>query len=109
MKGDQVNAMMKDSPAGHGSAETGPTRKRCSTSTTKREYLYVEHLAELTPWTPSAIRTMMSRGRFKEGVHYFKRCRERPVFKWSAVVELIESPSGEVDRADDGVPDRIFE
>ncbi len=27
--------------------------------------LYVEQLAELTPWTPDAIRTMMARGIFK--------------------------------------------
>jgi len=57
-----------------------------------RQYLYTEHLAEVTPWTPSAIRTMITRGVFKDGVHYFKpRGRNgRPIFKWAAVVELIE-------------------
>jgi len=57
-----------------------------------REYLHIEQLAELTPWSESAIRTMMSRGLFKEGVHFFKPQghRGRTIFKWSAVVSYIE-------------------
>jgi len=56
-----------------------------------RLYLYIDQLAELTPWTEDAIRTMMTRGKLKKGVHYFQdgpRCRL--IFKWRSVVQLIE-------------------
>ena len=58
-----------------------------------REYLYIDQLAELTPWSPNSIRTMISRGIFKLGVHYFKPQgpKSRPIFSWSAVREFIES------------------
>jgi len=61
-----------------------------------RQYLHIDQLAELTPWTPSAIRTMMARGIFKEGVHYFKPGgpNARPIFKWAAVQALIEGETG---------------
>lgn len=57
-----------------------------------REYVYIEQLAELTPWSQDAIRTMMARGKFKRGVHYFKPHGEhsRPIFSWKAIVEYIE-------------------
>ncbi len=56
-----------------------------------REYLYIEQLAELTPWSADAIRTMMARGKFQRGVHYFKHGEgSRPIFSWKAVVEYIE-------------------
>ena len=63
---------------------------------TVRAYLHIDQLAELTPWTPAAIRTMMARGVFKLGVHYFKPHgpRSRPVFRWAAIVELIEGGTG---------------
>jgi hypothetical protein len=62
-------------------------------ATGMREYLYIEQLAELTPWTPQAIRTMMARGVFKRGVHYFKPHGplSRPIFSWAAVMEYIRS------------------
>lgn len=68
-----------------------------------REYLYIDQLAELTPWSPEAIRTMIARGTFKLGVHYFKpkgRCG-RPIFSWEGIVKYIEgkgdvAPSGDV-------------
>ncbi len=59
-----------------------------------RQYLYIEQLAELVPWSPAAIRTMMCRGVLREGVHYFKHGR-RPIFKWSAVEALIEGTGTE--------------
>jgi hypothetical protein len=54
-----------------------------------KPYLSVEELAQLTPWSGQAIRTMMSRGILCEGVHYF-HVRRRPVFKWEAIVAFIE-------------------
>lgn len=63
-----------------------------------REYLYIEQLAELTPWTPQAIRTLVSRGKLKQGVHFFRPLgpTSRPIFRWSAIQEFIEgSQAGE--------------
>jgi len=58
----------------------------------RREYLSVEQLATITPWSEEAIRRMVSRGVLRKGVHYFQPLgpRSHLVFKWSAVVELIE-------------------
>ena len=36
-----------------------------------KPYLSISELAKLTPWTDQAIRTMLSRGIFREGEHYF--------------------------------------
>lgn len=57
-----------------------------------RQYLYIEQLCELVPWSPSAIRRKMVRGVFKQGVHYFKPHgpRSRPIFSWVAVQALIK-------------------
>ena len=59
-----------------------------------REYLYIDQLADLTPWSPQAIRTMIARGIFKENVHYFRPngAVSRPIFSWTAVVQYIEGP-----------------
>jgi hypothetical protein len=54
-----------------------------------KPYLSISELAKLTPWTDQAIRTMISRGIFREREHYFYVGR-RPVFNWSAVVGFIE-------------------
>ena len=58
----------------------------------QREYLSVEQLSELTPWTPQAIRTLVSRGTLREGVHFFRPFGRgsRLIFRWTAVVDLIE-------------------
>jgi len=58
----------------------------------RREYLSVEQLAAITPWSEEAIRRMVSRGVLQKGVHYFQPLGRRShlVFKWSAVVQLIE-------------------
>ena len=66
-----------------------------------REYLYIDQLAERTPWTPDAIRTMIARGVFKLGVHYYKPHGpgSRPIFSWRAVKSYIEgtAPQSEND------------
>jgi len=56
-------------------------------------YISTEQLAELTPWSVQAINTMRKRGIFKVGVHYFQPAGKggQVIFKWAAVVELIES------------------
>lgn len=63
-----------------------------------RPYLYIEQLAACTPWSPDAIRTMMARGAFKLGVHYFKPHgpNGRPIFSWDAIVRYIEGDEGAV-------------
>ncbi len=74
-----------------------------------RRYLYIEQLAERTPWTAEAIRTMIRRGTFKLGLHYFKPHGPtgRPIFSWDAIVKYIEGDavseeSGEVIPLADG-------
>lgn len=54
-----------------------------------KPYLSIADLAARTPWSEQAIRTMMSRGVFQEGKHYFHVGR-RPVFKWEAIVRFIQ-------------------
>lgn len=58
----------------------------------QRAYLSAEQLAELTPWTPDAIEKMIRRGVLVRDVHYFQPFgkRGRLVFKWDAIVTLIE-------------------
>jgi hypothetical protein len=57
-----------------------------------RKYLYIEQLAELTPWSPQRIRGMIHEGEFVEGIHFFrpKGARSRAIFSWEAVVRYIE-------------------
>lgn len=54
-----------------------------------KPYVSVAELAALTPWTPQAIRLMVSRGVLREGEHVFHVGR-RTVFKWAAIVAFIE-------------------
>ena len=54
-----------------------------------KPYLSVAEVAELTPFTELAIRTMMARGILKKDVHYFDVGRRR-VLKWQAIVDFIE-------------------
>jgi hypothetical protein len=55
-------------------------------------YLSTDQLAQLTPWTIEAINTMRKRAVLKRGVHYFQPAGKhgQVIFKWAAVVELIE-------------------
>lgn len=57
-----------------------------------RAYLSAEQLAEVTPWTPDAIRRMVTRGMLQRGVHYFQPGGKgtQLIYKWSAIVALIE-------------------
>ena len=56
-----------------------------------KPYLSIAELAQLTPWTDQAIRTMLSKGMLREGVQFFYVGR-RPIFKWAAIVAFIERP-----------------
>lgn len=73
----------------------GVRRESCTERTpgsSPRQYLSAEQLAEITPWSTSAIEKMVRRGTMKRGVHYFQPFGRRTqiLFKWSAIVELIE-------------------
>lgn len=59
---------------------------------TPRPYLSTEQLTQLTPWSVDAIEKMISRGLLVRGVHFFKLGgrRGRLIFKWDAIVGLIE-------------------
>jgi hypothetical protein len=63
-----------------------------------REYVYIDELAERTPWTVEAIETMVRRGALQRGVHYFQPngLRGRLIFKWSAIVAWIERAGRDV-------------
>ena len=54
-----------------------------------KPYLSYEELAERTPFTVEAWRSMVKRGQVLENVHYF-RVGRRITFKWEAVVTFIE-------------------
>jgi hypothetical protein len=58
-----------------------------------REYMNAEQLAAVTPWSPDAIRRMVTRGALKKNVHVFQPLgpRTQMLFKWSAIVALIEA------------------
>ena len=65
---------------------------------TPKPYLYAHELAALTPWSVEAIHKKVRRGKLRRGVHYFQeQHRGRLIFKWPAIVELIEN----VDRRGD--------
>jgi len=70
-----------------------PEMEKAERETAIRPYLHIDQLAAVTPWSEAAIRTMIARGEFKLGTHYFKPGgpRSRPIFKWTAVCELIEA------------------
>ncbi len=55
------------------------------------EYLTINELAARLKYKPDTIREKMRTGIFTQGVHYFHRKGMRPLFKWGAVVEWIES------------------
>jgi hypothetical protein len=78
-----------------------PARQQCTERleprpavppTAVRPYLFVEQLASLTPWSVDAIEKMVRRGPLVRGIHYFQPTgkRGRLIFKWTAIVALIE-------------------
>jgi hypothetical protein len=56
-------------------------------------------LAEAGPWSADAIEKMIKRGIFRRDVHYFQPFghRTKLLFKWTAIVTLIERTSTVVD------------
>lgn len=72
-------------PVALGTAAPSPTRA------TVKPYLYIEELADLTPWSVQAINTKVRRGELRRNVHYFQEHqRGRLIFKWDAIVQAIE-------------------
>jgi len=71
---------------------TGAAHEEAPTAGAVRPYLSIGQLAAATPWTVNAIRKMMARSILKRGVHYFQPLgrRREVVFKWSAIVAMIE-------------------
>jgi hypothetical protein len=65
-------------------------------------------LADVTPWTVNAIRKMVARGVLKLGVHYFQPLgrRRELVFKWSAIVAMIEQQPHAVEELESETPRR---
>jgi hypothetical protein len=57
-------------------------------------YLSSAELAAQTPWSVEAIRRMVTRGVLRRGEHYFQPlgARTQLLFKWTAIVALIERP-----------------
>jgi hypothetical protein len=57
-------------------------------------YISAEQLAQRTPWTVAAINQLIRRGVLVRGVHFFQLGpRGQRLFKWEAIVRLIESNS----------------
>jgi hypothetical protein len=62
--------------------------------TMSKEYLSLKELCERIPYDDQTIRNLMTQGKFRKGIHYFKP-NGRLIFKWTAIVEWIErSESG---------------
>jgi hypothetical protein len=61
-----------------------------------KPYLYADELAALTPWSVEEIDAKVKRRTLRLGVHYFQeRHRARRIFKWAAIVEVIENGTGD--------------
>jgi len=58
------------------------------------EYLSIAEVADLLRCKPKTIYNKMSAGIFRLGVHYFRPAGFDPLFKRSAVIELIEGREG---------------
>ena len=61
------------------------------------EYLTITELADRLSIKPKTVRTKMGSGIFRKGVHYFSPAGIGPRFKWSAVIDWLESNSTETD------------
>lgn len=73
------------------------------TGTRPKPYMYGDELAEVTPWSVDAIEKMVARGVLRRGVHWFQPGGRR-VFKWKAIVELIE---GDFEKASTAAATRV--
>ena len=54
------------------------------------EYLSIGEVAALIRKTPKTVRNMMSRGVFRDAVHYFRPRGSTPLFKRDAVIQWVE-------------------
>jgi hypothetical protein len=62
------------------------------------EYLTIKELAQRLGLTPKTVRNKMETGGiFRKGVHYFSPAGIGPRFKWSVVVDWLESSCTEID------------
>jgi len=75
-------------------------------SPSAKPYVSAQELADLTPWTENAIKNMIRRGVLREREHYFHVGR-RLVFRWDAIVALIEQSSRAIGEATANVADAV--
>ena len=70
------------------------------------EYLTIKQLAQRLGLTPKTVRNKMGTGGvFRKGVHYFSPAGIGPRFKWSAVVDWLESSATQIhDDTAGGIP-----
>jgi hypothetical protein len=70
--------------------EPGDGKDRRNTS--PKPYLSILELSALTPWSEHAIRTMIARGVFQRGEHYFQPTgyKGQILFRWTSIVGYIE-------------------
>jgi len=57
-------------------------------------YLTIGEVAKLIRKTPKTVRNMMSRGVFRDAVHYFRPRGSTPLFKRDAVIQWVEGRDG---------------
>jgi hypothetical protein len=65
------------------------------------DYCTIAEVAGGLRVTAKRVRNMMAAGIFVEGEHYFRRAGISPRFRWSRVVEWLETP---VAHPDDTIP-----
>jgi hypothetical protein len=54
------------------------------------QYLTIGDVAALIRKTPKTVRNLMSRGVFRDAVHYFRPRGSTPLFKRDAVIQWVE-------------------
>ena len=54
------------------------------------QYLTIGEVAALIRKTPKTVRNLMSRGVFRDAVHYFRPRGSTPLFKRDAVIQWVE-------------------
>lgn len=54
------------------------------------QYLTIGEVAALIRKTPKTVRNLMSRGVFRDAVHYFRPRGSTPLFKRDAVIHWVE-------------------
>lgn len=65
------------------------------------DYLRIAEVAERLRVTPKRVSNMMAAGIFTEGYHFLRRPGLGPRFRWSRVVEWLETTP---DNAEDSIP-----